>query len=581
MFEEELKEHEILYSGASLKLGEIHWHILKSEIELDNKAIIQEVYPKYEQFEPKDCNDLDFIKNSFKNESNFTEFGKEVLGDEIHWWIYQKEDDIDELESRTEQALKYLQKIKEDIEKLKNKSVAKNYSELINEIKNFSDEHKKEIEALLDYILWLKEKDIIAPSILFSYKVWGSTNRANRRILVNGEIEESENDVILCTNIVLGLTNYLKSPILIREYMDIEYDIYSSIDPVDYQNDNYCRYINVLFNRIHYQILENIYVYFENIRDSLNAIKDEIKQFQSESNPTIRLIDRGTRETKNIVRFALVQLDYSVSLNPQSEPFGYFLENEKVIKDKVFSALSIAKENQINVICFPELSFNKEWIDEMISDYNEMIIIGGSYYENAQNLCPIIIEGELIEPPYAKCQPSTSEKSPKKDRKMIPGKILYVFQTRFGNFSVLNCIDYSKYSRHVINNSKYSVDFIINPCYDKSIKRFEENSNLDCKDSDVTIIRVNRSYLDESSKYGRSSIICKEHDSVLENFQNEGFRGDKDVKYLILKFDDERIMITDIDVEKAPSVDLTTGYEQRVSIINQYQYIEGNWTLDS
>jgi hypothetical protein len=34
-----------------------------------------------------------------------TDFGKEVGMDEIHWWIFKKEPDVDELGARTEEAL--------------------------------------------------------------------------------------------------------------------------------------------------------------------------------------------------------------------------------------------------------------------------------------------------------------------------------------------------------------------------------------------------------------------------------------------------------------------------------------------
>jgi hypothetical protein len=80
------KVHDVLYSEAVLALGEVHWMILKATQTMDG--------------ERWNTTNLGFGK-TYQD----TDFGKEVGMDEIHWWIFKKEPDVDELGARTEEAL--------------------------------------------------------------------------------------------------------------------------------------------------------------------------------------------------------------------------------------------------------------------------------------------------------------------------------------------------------------------------------------------------------------------------------------------------------------------------------------------
>jgi len=113
------------------------------------------------------------------------------------------------------------------------------------------------------------------------------------------------------------------------------------------------------------------------------------------------------------------------------------------------------------VICFPELSFVKEWVEEIKNQYKDMIIIGGSYYDEDYNVCPILQMGHTSIPPYRKVFPSPFEDPEKLERGMKSGNILYIFQTKCGKFSVLTCIDYTRLIYRILDEDE-NVDFIIN-----------------------------------------------------------------------------------------------------------------------
>ena len=67
---------------------------------------------------------------------------------------------------------------------------------------------RPEIEVLHEYVRWLAERDILAPHILFTYRVWGSTRRGDRWIDVREISIEEEEPQHLCrlTEAVLGLS---------------------------------------------------------------------------------------------------------------------------------------------------------------------------------------------------------------------------------------------------------------------------------------------------------------------------------------------------------------------------------------
>ena len=171
--EKMLQEHSNLFENSVSKIGELHYIILKS------KKIVDEQRKKDEDFD------------------------KKIGLDEIHWWIFYEETDLKELKSNTKSVLESCQKIKEKSVELTQSSRSKKYPELISSIKKFCVDHESEIQSLLNYVNWLNTKDPRAVTMLFNYRVWGSTRMSERTIPLS-KIDE-KTAINACIEIVLGL----------------------------------------------------------------------------------------------------------------------------------------------------------------------------------------------------------------------------------------------------------------------------------------------------------------------------------------------------------------------------------------
>ena len=338
--------------------------------------------------------------------------------------------------------------------------------------------------------------------------------------------------------------------------------------------------------------IEELLLHILRISDVLDGelteeITDKIKGKPYTAKPTVKgkekepkIIYKYIADTqKQWVRFCLVQMDFSLKSQHAPKEYGNVLKEKGKIKNKIFKALDIANKNKVDVICFPELSFAKGWVEEIKDKYNEMIIIGGSYYDGGHNVCPIIINGEYIDPTYKKCCPSPIENPETTGRGMKSGNIIYIFQTKCGRFSVLTCIDYTKHSRRVCEYEEGNcVDFIINPSYDKNIFRFQSRCNSDCEDYDINVIQVNKS--PDNGKYGGTCIIGKEHDDILNKLINDGFKPKDDIKYKLFQLNCEMMIIANLNIRiKAPPVSLPIGYTGRIRISKEqcYKYENEIW----
>jgi len=183
--DENKEVQEALFSETTLKLGEIHWTLLMSASVMDSRRWQE---PNYKT----------------------TSFGQEVGLDEIHWWVFEKEPDVDELLVRTERTLEGAQALKQSASKVKNHE-PQSYGDLLLTLKDFAEQHRAEIDSLHEYVSWLMKRDVMAPRMLFTYRVWGSTRMSDRRISVEGE-ENAGSDINKLrelTEIVLEVSNIL------------------------------------------------------------------------------------------------------------------------------------------------------------------------------------------------------------------------------------------------------------------------------------------------------------------------------------------------------------------------------------
>ncbi|HJP93922.1 MAG TPA: hypothetical protein VJ875_18330 [Pyrinomonadaceae bacterium] len=130
------KVHDVLFSDATLKLGELHWALLKSASIMDSKR-------------------WKVIEATIGSTYEDTDFGKEVGMDEIHWWVFEKETDVDELLANTEPTLKAAHTLKNASAKLKGRE-PDSYRGLLLTLRDFAEQHRAEIDSLHGYVGWLR-----------------------------------------------------------------------------------------------------------------------------------------------------------------------------------------------------------------------------------------------------------------------------------------------------------------------------------------------------------------------------------------------------------------------------------------
>jgi hypothetical protein len=260
------KVHNILFSDVTLKLGEIHWTLLKSASVMDSKRWTVTKAP---------------IGSTYED----TEFGKEVGRDEIHWWIFKKETDVDELLTTTELALESVQALKNASAKLKDRE-PKSYRELLLTLNDFATHHRAEIDSLHAYVGWLMKRDVMAPRILFTYRVWGSTRMSDRRINVEGaeNAESNMGKLRALTEIVLGVRQR-HGLVYDRVYHEVGFEVYDSMDPEELSGGaELVVPERRVLRRTAYTVYDNCQTYLTEIRDSLRNIVVDIGKFKEQRN---------------------------------------------------------------------------------------------------------------------------------------------------------------------------------------------------------------------------------------------------------------------------------------------------------
>jgi len=257
--------HEALFSDTTMKLGEIHGALLKSAHIMDK-----------ERWVPA------------KTESGFTthewtEFGKHVGQDEINWWIVENETDLDELLAITDEALNAAQALKTNSAKLKNKE-PESYKALLVDLKEFAEQHRVEIDTLHKYVGLLEKRHPMAPRILFTYRVWGSTQMADREMKLDeeeaGKWKQETRRAL--AEIALGVRER-GDLVYWYTYRELGYEIYESLDPETTPPD----YEIIppeprVVRRTAHAVYDKCAAYFLEIRDSLRNIKLDIEKFKEQ-----------------------------------------------------------------------------------------------------------------------------------------------------------------------------------------------------------------------------------------------------------------------------------------------------------
>jgi hypothetical protein len=148
------------------------------------------------------------------------------------------------------------------------------YDDLMAKFKGFVESYRAEIAVLYEYVVWLDRKSVLAPEILFTYKVWGSTRRADRRIDINFALstpkEEEPSTILRLTEIVLGLSDSQFSAID-RAQIDLLREAYESGAGQD-EGEPLLIPMDRILRRAANRAIEECIIYFSELRDSLRDI---------------------------------------------------------------------------------------------------------------------------------------------------------------------------------------------------------------------------------------------------------------------------------------------------------------------
>ncbi len=255
-----MEEHAQLFSEASLKLGWIHWYLLRADREMEER-----------------CHEAKTNSHGFRD---LTEFGHSVGKDEMYWWVYQKEANVQELAEQVKAALPAAQVLKEKTAKLERLEF-RTYGQILTKLRDFAEEEEEAIDKVLRFAAWLFQRDSLAPVVMFNYRVWGSTRMAERSIDIEIEPPErvSQATIQVLTLIVCGLffaRAWTKSSVAMEiSYEKAEARNFEGSSPVDISEDE----VDVRVSRLAFR---EFAVYFEQIRDSLRELQLETDKYNAE-----------------------------------------------------------------------------------------------------------------------------------------------------------------------------------------------------------------------------------------------------------------------------------------------------------
>jgi Putative DNA-binding domain len=194
-----------------------------------------------------------------------TEFGRKAGGDSPRWWVLTQDPDVAALWNDTKIAYLAAQKLVNQSKRIGRRNVS-NYGEFIDQLVVFLTQNDRELRVLESYARGLASKNELAPAILFSYSVWGSTRRSDRTL--DGQQYDSENARLqLAGELALGL-RHRTWPTLYRVWLHALDDAGESADPEDYLSVP----MDELFRRAEYDMTRALVEYFTEVRDSLRHI---------------------------------------------------------------------------------------------------------------------------------------------------------------------------------------------------------------------------------------------------------------------------------------------------------------------
>lgn len=181
-----------LFSESVIALGRLQWFLERGDIAIHDE-ILENVAEE---------NELRIIRQVL------TALGREMNGDPISWWVCKVSKDLDDLRRKTQEALEAAEVFKEATKQLKHSDRDYgSYSQLLADLQRVAEIIRPNVERLTNYVQWLYSQDVKGPGILFTYRVWGTTRRSERRLDLKSSTlhDEPVGSLELLSLAVLGL----------------------------------------------------------------------------------------------------------------------------------------------------------------------------------------------------------------------------------------------------------------------------------------------------------------------------------------------------------------------------------------
>ena len=228
----------------------------------------------------------------------------------------------------------------------------------------------------------------------------------------------------------------------------------------------------------------------------------------------IELIDFAQKH-RSKVRVMICQLSFDRVLYEKRDTKLYFVTGAFSNWEYIRRFLSIAENNKVGLLVFPELTIPSDLVDEFqrISVMNNMIIIAGSHYhrtdEGYLSLCSIVTPKGVYN--TEKINPSPYEISCFRDGVggVVSGNVVYLFHnTIIGNFAVTICLDYTDVD--LKSNLNKDLDFLIVPAFNNKSQEFYYSMQTDVQRSEngLYLIYCNAISKKEPIADGKSALFA-------------------------------------------------------------------------
>lgn len=256
-----LDSHQLLWSlDEFLTLARFHSWIHDAEKDLSTRSN-DEVASNLEPF----------------RRLELTSVGREVGSDIPRWWIFTREANVQELHKATLGTFAAAQQLLRASEASR-WDAPTSYESIIRQVRQLLHGHSREIELLLEYVASLRAKDKLAPAILFSYAVWGTTRRSERDLPAKSEMSETER-LRFAGELAVGIRGQWGAT-LHRVWNDLVDEAESATQ----EDQPVAIPVGALLLRSQFQIQKRLTTYFEKVRDSLRHIDTLCQEFFQREN---------------------------------------------------------------------------------------------------------------------------------------------------------------------------------------------------------------------------------------------------------------------------------------------------------